>query len=136
MVDPTPLPSWNDGVPKSAILSFVARVTKQGGADFVPPPERIATFDNDGTLCCEQPLQMQFFFLFERVKELSAGDPTMSERQPFKAVLEHDYTMLFGLGRQALFELILATHTGLTDEDFDQVAREWLATAKHPKFGR
>jgi haloacid dehalogenase-like hydrolase len=131
-----PLPSWNDGAPKSAILNFVARLTKQGGADFVPPAERIATFDNDGTLCCEQPLQIQFFFLFDRVEELSAKDPAMRERQPFKAVLEHDYNTLFGLGRKALFELALATHAGITDEDFDQRARGWFAAARHPKFGR
>jgi hypothetical protein len=136
MVDIAQLPSWNDGASKSAILSFVARVTTPDGADFVPPPERIATFDNDGTLCCEQPLQTQFFFLFDRVKELSARDPALNERQPFKAVLEHDYNTLFGLGRQALSELIFATHAGITDEDFDQVARKWFATAKHPKFGR
>ena len=131
-----PLPSWNEGGAKSAILDFVTRVTKQGGADFVPPAERIATFDNDGTICCEQPLQTQFFFLFDRVKELSANNPTLGERQPFKAVLEHDYNTLFGLGKQALFELVFATHAGITDEDFHQIARGWLATARHPKFGR
>src|SRR5579871_1165066 len=87
-------------------------------------------------LWCEQPLQIQFFFAFDRVKQLSAKDPTMSERQPFKAVLEHDYNTLFGLGKQALFELAFATHTGITDEEFVEIAREWLATAKHPKFGR
>jgi phosphoserine phosphatase len=136
MVDTAPLPSWNDSASKSAILNFVARVTTQGGAGFVPPSERIATFDNDGTLCCEQPLQTQFFFLFDRVKELSTKDPTLRERQPFKAVLEHDYNTLFGHGRQALFELFFATHAGITEEDFDQLAREWLAAAKHPKFDR
>jgi len=136
MVDSQRLPSWNDGAPKSAILDLVGRVTTRGEADFVPPAERIATFDNDGTLCCEQPLQTQFFFLFDRVKELSARDPTLSERQPFRAVLARDYSTLFGLGRQALYELVVATHTGITEEDFDQVARNWLATAKHPKFGR
>ena len=104
MVDRLPLPSWNDSAAKSAILDFVARVTEQG-AEFVPPAGRIATFDNDGTLWCEQPLQIQFFFAFDRVKRLSGKDPTMSERQPFKAVLEHDYNTLFGLGKQALFEL-------------------------------
>jgi hypothetical protein len=96
MADGQLLPSWNDGATKSAILDFVARVTKQGSAEFVPPAGRIATFDNDGTLWCEQPLQIQFFFAFDRVKQLSAKDPTMSERQPFKAVLEHDYDTLFG----------------------------------------
>jgi len=136
MADNGSLPSWNDGAAKSAILDFVARVTNQGGADFVPSAGRIATFDNDGTLWCEQPLQTQFFFAFDRVKQLSAKDPTISERQPFKAVLEHDYNTLFGLGKQALFELAFATHAGITDEDFDQVANRWLATARHPKFGR
>jgi hypothetical protein len=136
MADNQPLPSWNDGAPKSAILDFVARVTKQGGSEFVPPGERFATFDNDGTLCCEQPLQMQFFFVFDRVKELAAKDPTLAERQPFKAVLEHDYNTLFGLGLQALYELAFATHAGITDEEFDEIAREWLAAAKHPKIGR
>jgi phosphoserine phosphatase len=136
MGDSQSLSSWSDSTPKSAILDLVARVTKQGGSEFVPPAERIATFDNDGTLCCEQPLQTQFFFAFGRVKELSAKDPAMGERQPFKAVLEHDYNTLFGLGKQALYELAFATHAGITDEDFDQVARGWLATAKHPKFGR
>ena len=130
------LPSWNDGTTKSAILDFVTSVTKPGGPEFVPPAERIATFDNDGTLCCEQPLQTQFYFAFGRVKELSAKDPTLAERQPFKAVIEHDYNMLFGLGKQALFELAMATHAGITDEDFHQIAQAWLAEARHPKFGR
>jgi hypothetical protein len=136
MVDSRPLASWNDGAAKSAILDFVARVTKEGGPEFAPPAERVATFDNDGTLCCEQPLQTQFFFAFNRVKELSAKDPTMAERQPFKAVLEHDYNTLFGLGLQALYELAFATHAGITDEEFIEIARGWLATAKHPKVGR
>ena len=130
------LPSWNDGAPKAAILDFVARVTRQGGREFVPPGERVATFDNDGTLCCEQPLQTQFFFAFGRVKELAARDPALAERQPFKAVLEHDYNTLFGLGKQARYELAFATHAGITDEEFIEVARGWLATAKHPKIGR
>jgi phosphoglycolate phosphatase-like HAD superfamily hydrolase len=102
MSDSQPLPSWNDGAAKSAILDFVARVTNEGGSEFAPPAERIAVFDNDGTLCCEQPLQTQFFFAFNRVEELLAKDSTMAERQPFKAVLEHDYNTLFGLGLQAL----------------------------------
>jgi phosphoglycolate phosphatase-like HAD superfamily hydrolase len=136
MVDTLPLASWNDGAAKSAILDFVARVTKEGGSEFAQPAERIAVFDNDGTLCCEQPLQIQFFFAFDRVKELAAKDPALAERQPFKAVLEHDYNTLFGLGLQALYELAFATHAGITDEEFEEVARGWLATAKHPKVGK
>ena len=136
MADSQPLSSWNDGAAKSAILDLVARVTKPGGPDFAPPAERIATFDNDGTLCCEQPLQTQFYFAFGRVKELAAKDPALTERQPFKAVLEQDYNTLFGLGLQALYELAFATHAGVTDEEFIEMASAWLATAKHPKIGR
>ena len=136
MADSQPLSSWNHGAAKSAILDLVARVTKPGGPDFAPPAERIATFDNDGTLCCEQPLQIQFYFAFGRVKELAAKDSALAARQPFKAVLEQDYNTLFGLGLQALYELAFATHAGVTDEEFIEMASAWLATAKHPKIGR
>jgi phosphoserine phosphatase len=132
----TPLPSWNDGAAKRAILDFVARVTKEGGADFVPPAERVATFDNDGTLWCEQPVQVQVFFLMDRVKELAAKDPSMKERQPFKALLEHDMQTLHSLGKQAVFQLGMAVHAGVTADAFDDIAARWFATAKHPKFGR
>ena len=108
MADGQLLPSWNDGATKSAILDLVARVTKQGSAEFVPPAGRVATFDNDGTLWREQPLQIQFFFAFDRVKQLSAKDPTMSERHPFKAVLEHDCNTLFGLGEMRLSPVFMA----------------------------
>jgi phosphoserine phosphatase len=131
-----PLQSWNDGAAKSAILDFVARVTADGGADYVRPAERIATFDNDGTLWCEQPLQPQVFFLIDRVKELAAKDRSIRERQPFKALLENDQHTLHTLGKQGLLELAFATHAGMSEEEFDEIARRWLATAKHPKFGR
>src|SRR5262245_51991952 len=104
------LPSWNDGAAKAAILDFVARVTKEGGPEHVPPAERIATFDNDGTLWCEQPLQPQLFFLIDRVKELAAKDPSLKDRQPFKALLEHDLKALHEEGKQGLMELAFATH--------------------------
>jgi hypothetical protein len=130
------LASWNDGVAKSAIVDFVARVTKQGGRDYVPPAERIATFDNDGTLWCEQPVQVQVFFLIDRVKELAAKDPSLKERQPYKALLEHDHATLRALGKKALTELAFATHAGMTEEEFEAIARNWFSTAKHPKFGR
>ncbi|HEY1268059.1 MAG TPA: HAD family hydrolase [Candidatus Binatia bacterium] len=130
------LSSWNDGPAKSAIVDFVERMTERGGADFVPPPERIAVFDNDGTLWCEQPLQPQVFFLIDRVKELAAKNPTVRERQPFKALLEEDLKTLHALGKQAVFELAFATHAGVTETEFDSIARGWLATARHPRFGR
>ena len=131
-----PLASWNESAARSQILDFVARVTRQGGPDFVSPAERIACFDNDGTLWCEQPMQVQVFFLIARVKELAEKDATVKERQPFKALLELDFKTLMGLGKQALLELVFTTHSGMKEEEFDPIAREWLANAKHPKFGR
>jgi hypothetical protein len=119
---PSPLTSWNDGAAKSQILDFVARVTQQGGPDFIPPAERIAVFDNDGTLWCEQPLHVQVFFLIDRVKELASKDPTVKERQPFKALLELDFKTLMGLGKQALLELVFTTHSGMREEEFDPIA--------------
>jgi len=130
------LATWNEGAAKSQILDLVQRVTRPGGADFLPPAERVATFDNDGTLWCEQPLQVQVFFLIDRVKALADKDATIKERRPFKALLEHDFKTLFGLGKQAIFELVFTTHSGMTEEEFAPIAREWLAHAKHPKFGR
>jgi phosphoserine phosphatase len=130
------LPSWNDGAAKSAIVDFVARVTKEGGADFVRPAERIATFDNDGTLWCEQPMQVQFYFALDRLRELVQKQPEMKERQPYKAFLEHDMKTIASLGKQAAFELAFATHAGLPEEEFMDAARAWFATAKHPKLGR
>ena len=94
-----PLPSWNEGATKSAILDFVARVTNEGGADFVPPARRIATFDNDGTLWCEQPMQVQVFFALDRLGKLAAKDPTLRERQPYKAFLERDMKTIMSLGK-------------------------------------
>ena len=130
------LDSWNAGAAKSAIVDFVVRVTKEGGRDYVPPAERIATIDNDGTLWCEQPVQVQVFFLTDRVKQLAAKDPSLSERQPFKALLEGDHQTLHGLGKQGVMELFAATHTGMTTEEFDRIARTWFAEARHPKLGR
>ena len=133
---PSSLASWNDGAAKSQILDFVARVTQRGGPDFVPLEERIATFDNGGTLWCEQPLFVQAFFLMDRVTDLAAKEPALKERQPFKALLERDVKTLMGLGKQALFELVFATHSGMNEEEFDPIARDWLAKTRHPKFGR
>ena len=132
----TSLASWNDGAAKSTILDFVARVTTQGNSDFVAPAERVATFDNDGTLWCEQPMQAQVFFAQARLCELADADPPMKERQPFKAFLEHDLKTIHALGKQGVFETAFATHAGMTEDEFDAVAREFLAHARHPKLGR
>lgn len=131
-----PLCSWSDGPVKTTIVDFIARVTMQGGRDYVPPPERIATFDNDGTLWCEQPMQVQVFFARARLQALAEKDPGLRERQPFKAFLEHDVHALHELGRKAVFETAFLTHAHTTEEEFDAIARAWLATAKHPKLGR
>jgi phosphoserine phosphatase len=130
------LASWNDGAAKSAIIDFVARVTNEGSGGYVPPADRVATFDNDGTLWSEQPVQVQVFFLIDRVRQLAAADPSMKDRQPFKALLEHDLKTLHGLGKRALQELFAATHAGMTQEEFERIVRGWFASANHPKFAR
>jgi len=130
------LSSWQEGTARTAILDFVERITRPGGADFVPAAERIATFDNDGTLWSEQPLPGQAFFLIARVEALAAKDPSLSERQPFKALLERDLKTLHGLGKQGLAELFFSTHAGMTEEEFAATASAWLSSAEHPKFAR
>lgn len=129
-----PLPSWRNGKAKETIIDFVSRVTGSG-ADHVPEVERIATFDNDGTLWCERPLQVQVYFLIDRVRELAASDPTMRERQPFRALLENDVAKLRELGRQGILELFFATHAGMTLREFTIIAQRWQANAKHPHLG-
>jgi len=131
-----PLSSWNDGAARTAILDFVERVTRRDGEDFIPPAERIATFDNDGTLWCEQPLQVQFFFAHDRLRALVNKDPRIGERQPFKAYLTHDLEMIHKLGRKGFFEVGATVHAGLSEDQFATLARAWLATSRHPKLGR
>jgi phosphoglycolate phosphatase-like HAD superfamily hydrolase len=128
------LPSWNEGPARAAILDFVARVTTEHGPDYVRPAERIATFDNDGTLWCEQPLQNQFFFVFDRLETLAAMDPALRERQPFEAFLERDVATNHALGKQAAFEIAFATHAGMNADEFAEIAKEWFATALHPNL--
>jgi phosphoglycolate phosphatase-like HAD superfamily hydrolase len=130
------LPSWNEGPARAAILDFVARVTTEGGPDYVPAAQRIATFDNDGTLWCEQPLQNQFFFVFDRLEALASKDPALRERQPFKAFLERDLAAIHALGKQAAFEIAFATHAGMTADQFAAIARDWFAVARHPRLHR
>lgn len=132
----TPLFSWNEGVTKTAILDFVHRVTTQDSPDFVPPSERIATFDNDGTLWCEQPNFVQGFFLIDRVKTITTEQPELAEQQPFKAVLKNDTTTLATFGKKELVTLVFATHTGMTPEEFQSIAQTWFDSAMHPRFQR
>jgi phosphoglycolate phosphatase-like HAD superfamily hydrolase len=131
-----PLPSWNDGQNKQSILDFVAAVTKEGSPDFVPVPQRIATFDNDGTLWCEQPMYVQLAFALERVKSLSNQHPEWKTMQPFKAVLDNDIATLAKSGEKGLVELVMATHAGMTTEEFATIASDWIKAARHPKFKR
>jgi phosphoserine phosphatase len=131
-----PLPSWNDGPPKQSILSFVAAVSREGSPDFVPAPQRIATFDNDGTLWCEQPMYVQLAFALDRVKALSDQHPEWTDKQPFKAVLENDMAALEQAGQRGLVELVMATHAGMSITDFAKICVDWLKTARHPRFNR
>lgn len=131
-----PLPSWNAGPTRQAIVDFVARVTADGGADFVPPAERIAVFDNDGTLWVEQPLYVQGVFLIDRVKQLAPAHPAWAQRQPFKGVLEADAKAVAATGMQGIVELVAATHAHTTTVEFDGLVRDWLGAARHPRFGR
>jgi haloacid dehalogenase-like hydrolase len=130
------LPSWNDGTTKQAITEFVARVTQQGGPDFVTPAERIATFDNDGTLWVEHLIYTQMAFILDRVKVMAPLHPEWNSTQPFKAVLEGNMKTLAEAGEKGLVELGMATHAGMTTEEFQKIVTDWLATARHPRFKR
>ncbi len=131
-----PLASWNDGPPKKSITEFVAKVTKEGSPDFVPPEQRIATFDNDGTLWCEQPMYFQLFFALDRVKALAPQHPEWKTKEPFASLLKGDLKGALAGGDHAILEIIVATHAGMTTAEFEQIVKDWIATAKHPKFKR
>ena len=131
-----PLPSWNDGAVKKSITDFVARVTTPATPDFVPPEMRIATFDNDGTLWCEQPVYFQVAFAIDRFEALASQHPEWRNKQPFKALINQDPKALAAAGEKDLLELIEATHTGMTVEDFRETVLDWIATAEHPRFKR
>ena len=131
-----PLPSWNDTAPKQAIIAFVEKVTKPGSPDFVPVPERIAVFDNDGTLWCEQPVPVQLYFALDRVKALAPQHPEWKNREPFASLLKGDMKTALAGGDHAVLELFMATHTGMTTVEFEQIVKDWIATAKHPKTGK
>ncbi len=131
-----PLPSWNDGATRQAIVGFVERVTKEGGADFVPVAERIAVFDNDGTLWSEQPYYFQLQFALDRVKAMAADHPEWKSKQPFKAAIDGDVKTLMASGEKGLVELVMATHAGVTVDEFTDIVRTWTDTARHPKTQR
>jgi hypothetical protein len=131
-----PLPSWNDTAPKRAILDFVARTTKPGGADFVPSPERVAVFDNDGTLWPENPVPFQLSFAFDRLKQDLPAHPEWKDDPFVQATLSGDLAMLVADHYKGLFHVIGLTHAGMTTEEFATRVNDWMATARHPRFGR
>jgi phosphoserine phosphatase len=130
----SPLPSWNEGRTKAAIVNFVERVTKPGSPDFVPPPDRIAVFDNDGTLWSEYPMYVQLAFALDRVKAMAPMHPEWKDQQPFKAVLEGDMKALANAGERGLMQLAMVTHAGMTVQAFQAIVTDWLATARDPRF--
>ncbi|QXI18366.1 HAD family hydrolase [Pseudomonas hamedanensis] len=131
-----PLPSWHDGPAKKSIIAFVQAVTDQSSKDFVRPAERIAVFDNDGTLWSEQPAYFELLFAFDEVKRTAAQHPEWKTTQPFKAVLENDHKALAASGMDGLLKIVGATHSGMTTEAFDDYAKTWLTQARHPKTGK
>jgi haloacid dehalogenase-like hydrolase len=131
-----PLPSWNDGATKAAIVDFVGRVTTQNGPYFVPPAERIATFDNDGTLWIEQPMYVQLAFVLDRVKTMAPMHPEWKDKQPFAAVLDGDLKAVADSGEKGVAELVAVTHAGMTTAEFEKIVADWLATARDRRFKR
>ena len=133
---PDPLPSWNDGATKKSITDFVSRVTTPGSTDFVPPAQRIATFDNDGTLWCEQPIYFQVAFALERVKALAPEHPEWLATQPFKGVIENDMQAVLATGVKGILDLIGASQNGTTSDDSSNIVTDWLTHSRHPRFNR
>ncbi|MEQ8210787.1 MAG: HAD family hydrolase [Lacipirellulaceae bacterium] len=131
-----PLPSWNDGPVKQSIIAFVSTVADEGSDDYVPAAERIAVFDNDGCLWAEQPMYFQAFFIVDRIKALTPKHPEWKTEEPYASVLNGDLQKVAAGGKKSLVELVMATHAGLTSEEFDQVVIDWVTTARHPKTGR
>jgi phosphoserine phosphatase len=131
-----PLPSWREGPARTAIVEFVDKISEPGSPDFVPAPERIAVFDNDGTLWAEQPAYFQLLFAIDRVKALAPGHPEWKTEQPFKAVLEGDMKTLAASGEKGLLQLVMTTHSGMTTAAFEKIVKDWITTARHPTTGR
>ena len=131
-----PLPSWNDGAARSAIVKFVDTVTTQGTPDFVPEPERIAVFDNDGTLWAEQPMYFQLLFAIDRVKALAPNHPEWKHKEPFASLLKGDVKTALAGGEHAALEIVMATHAGITTAEFEKIVQEWITAARHPTTHR
>ena len=131
-----PLPSWNNGPARQAIIEFVLKTTQTGSPDFVPPDERIATFDNDGTLWCEQPMYFQLMFALDRIKALAPQHPEWKTQEPFASLLKGDLAGALAGGDKSILEIVMATHAGMTTEEFEQIVKDWIATAKHPETGK
>ena len=129
-----PLPSWNDGPTKQSIVDFVTKVTTEGAPEFVKPEDRIATFDNDGTLWIEQPMYNQFVFALDEVKAQANEHPEWKDKEPFKSVLAGDMKAVAAMGEKGMLEIVAATHSGMTTDQFDDTVKQWLDTAKHPRF--
>jgi phosphoserine phosphatase len=129
-----PLPSWNDGATKQSIIDFVTRVTLEGGPDYVAPQDRVATFDNDGTLWVEQPMYTQFMFAIDRVKATANQHPEWKDKEPFKSLLAGDMKAVAAMGEKGMLEIVAATHSGMTTADFSETVDQWITTAKHPRF--
>jgi len=130
------LPSWNEGQAKTAITDFVTKSTREGSPDFVPPADRIAVFDNDGTLWTEQPMYFQLAFALDRVKALAPQHPEWKDQEPFKSILAGDLKSALAGGEKAALEILAATHAGMTTDEFEKIVSDWITTAKHPKTGR
>jgi len=136
VTDTDPLPSWNEGASKKSIIDFVTKTTTQGSVDFIPVADRIACFDNDGTLWTEKPLPFQLYFMIDRIKEMAPQHPGWKSQQPFKSILEGDIKTALAGGEKALLEIAMATHAGMTTDEFDRTVKDWIATATHPKTGK
>jgi phosphoglycolate phosphatase-like HAD superfamily hydrolase len=130
------LSSWNDGAAKKSVVEFVAKVTKEGGPGFVPPAERVAVFDNDGTLWAEQPMYVQLLFALDRVKALAPQHPEWKTKEPFASLLKGDVKGALAGGEPAIFQIVMATHAGMTTDEFQKIVKDWVATAKHPTTKR
>ena len=131
-----PLPSWNDGPAKRSIIDFVVRVTTEGSPSFVSVPERIATFDNDGTLWCEQPAPVQAYFALDRVRALAPQHPHWQTQEPFASLVRGDLSAALAGGDHELLEIVMATHAGMSTTEFGRIVEDWIATARHPDTGR